>query len=659
MEDSRFNKLFTDPKYKNVPKSVRKIEVSDKRFSHMFTDKRFSNTAKIDEYGKKKNKKDYNEELEEFYIKGNVQIEGKNQVINKENKANTVNKEKKNNKSDKKLNKEEKTRNSNTNTNNNNKIKDKNIDKMKVFEEYDETDSELESSQEAQKIDIEGEENSKNEENNNMDVEDEENEDEEDLIKEIEDSYDAEEYKEDDDDSDTSEQFDDFLNDYLEKEQQEEDAWEKYKDKEIPTGDATKRISVVNLNWDNINSQDLFTLFNSLAPKPNQILKVSVYPSDFGIAEMAKEAELGPDKEIFATTASIYQKRNEESRVVHTLDEVARLEKEKEFKGYNESKLREYELKKLRYYYAVVEFKSLKVANYIYETYDGMEIERTQMFLDMRFVPEELVFPHKPKEVCDSLPSDYENNIKANRALNHSKVKLTWDETDDKRTNLLSRAFQKNFNEDEIQELLVSSDSEDEEDARKFREAFFKEDEENKKKGKDEIKFLSNKNRKEHRGKDKPLELKEGKDIDIEITFDKGFEGLDKDILKETIPDIKDKSLFEQHKQRRKIIGKEKKMEERIKRDDKKERRKYQDTMFTDQDKEDFNRENKAYKSANAVKDSANMDLLLQEDDYTNKYSKFNRNDKNEKSDDRFKALKTNKDFWVDPTHKNFNKKNR
>ena len=78
MNDPRFNKLFNDPKFKNVPKSIRKIEVNDKRFNHMFKDSRFSNTTNIDEYGKKLKKNNYNKDLEEFYTKGNVILEGKN-----------------------------------------------------------------------------------------------------------------------------------------------------------------------------------------------------------------------------------------------------------------------------------------------------------------------------------------------------------------------------------------------------------------------------------------------------------------------------------------------------------------------------------------------------------------------------------------------------
>lgn len=632
MDDPRFKKLFNDPKYKNVPKGVRKIEVSDTRFSHMFTDKRFSNSAKIDEYGKKKKNTDnYNQELEEFYTKGNVQIEGKKQIIKKD-KRNKENKESKETKSkimSHKINLKSEPVEST--------MKNKNLDKLKVFEEYQSDEEEEIEDEEPEKIDV----SDKETDNKGDDYEGDE-EDDDGLIEEIEDSFDAEEYREEDDDSDTSEQFDEFLNDYLEKEQQEVDAWEKYKDKAIPTGDATKRISLVNLNWDSINSKDLYTLFNSLCPKPLQVKKVSIYPSDFGIQEIAKEAEHGPDREVFAT--SQYNK-SYDARVFHTLDEVARLEKEKEFKGYNESKLREYELKKLRYYYAVVEFKSLKVANFIYENFDGIEIDKTQMFMDMRFVPDELEFPHPPKEVCDSLPTDYEYNVKSNRALGHSKVKLTWDENNESRTNLLNKAFQNQFNEDEIQELLVSSDSEDEEDAKLLREALLNEDKQNLAKGKNEIRFLNKKQKNEsYRGKDRPLELKEGKDIDIEVTFEKGFEGLDKEIIGESIPDIKDKSLFEQYKQRRKVIGKQMKMEEKVRRDDKKDKRKFQDSMFKDEDKENFRKTNKE-----------NLDLLLQEEDYNTIKSVANKTN----IDDRFKALSTNKDFWVDPTNKSFNNKKK
>jgi hypothetical protein len=182
--DKRFDKLFKDPKFKSIPKKVRKVEVNDNRFSHMFTDNKFASQAQTDEYGRKLKKSNYNKELEDFYITNNITIEGKNKNSKKQ---------------------------------------------------------------------VEEQSNSSFE-------------------------YNTDEYVGENNDSDTSQEFEDFLDEHVEEQNREVDAWDKYNDKEIPNGDATKKLAVMNLNWETINSNDLFILFNSLSPKPNMI-KVCMYLS--------------------------------------------------------------------------------------------------------------------------------------------------------------------------------------------------------------------------------------------------------------------------------------------------------------------------------------------------------------------------------------------
>lgn len=66
-----------------------------------------------------------------------------------------------------------------------------------------------------------------------------------------------------------------------------------------------------------------------------------------------------------------------------------------------------------------------------------MEFELTSMKLDIRFVPEGTDFPYEPKQRCLDVPSDYKVNNFLNRALQHTRVALTWEEPNYDRLNFL------------------------------------------------------------------------------------------------------------------------------------------------------------------------------------------------------------------------------
>jgi len=53
-------------------------------------------------------------------------------------------------------------------------------------------------------------------------------------------------------------------------------------DKDIPTIDATRRLAIVNCEWQHIRACDLFAVLRSFTPKGGSLERVSVYPSDFG-----------------------------------------------------------------------------------------------------------------------------------------------------------------------------------------------------------------------------------------------------------------------------------------------------------------------------------------------------------------------------------------
>ena len=500
----RFDKINNDPKFKPIPKKIHKVELNDNRFNAMFSNKDFYSTSKVDKYGKKRNKKEEKNYMDEYYIRN-----------------------------------------------------EKNKEKKKAEEESDKEEEEEE--------------------------------------------------------SDTSEEFQEFL-DNMNKENIEA-LKEEENEENIPMGKETSRIAIQNIDWTNIHALDLFVLLNSFCKGNQKVLKVEIYPSEYGMKEMAKENKEGPDKEIFNSEA-IVKTGNDKEREAEE-DEEEEIDSSNE--GFDPIELRKYELKKLKYYYAVVYCDSVETANLLYTECDGLEIERTQSFMDMRFIPDDLKeFPYPPKEVCDHMPAnkEYVQEFKPNSALQDTKVKLTWDQGDPKREDLLYRAFHKEgFNEDDINELLVSSDSE--EDSNVINELVGNEDEDED--NKMELNLLKKKR--------KMPKFKDGETI--EIKFNKGFEGINPKVMNENENKKENKSKWEQFKEQKRNKRKEKKREEREKKKRIKENR-----------KGEYNEE-KA--------DKTELDLLV--DEQNKNKGKFKYNSK----DERFQT-NNNTDFAIDPTNKNYKK---
>ena len=95
----------------------------------------------------------------------------------------------------------------------------------------------------------------------------------------------------------------------------------------------------------------------------------------------------------------------------------------------------------MKYFYAVIHCNTKKTAKKIYNEYNGFEFELTNIRLSLSFIADSLKFPQEPKDIATEIPPDYEfkgiNSL--NRAKNHTKVKLTWDQTDPKRLHKFER----------------------------------------------------------------------------------------------------------------------------------------------------------------------------------------------------------------------------
>ncbi|KAI4129824.1 MAG: hypothetical protein LQ347_003617, partial [Umbilicaria vellea] len=247
----------------------------------------------------------------------------------------------------------------------------------------------------------------------------------------------------------------------------------------VPMGEVSPRLAVVNLDWDNIRAADLMAVFSSFVPPNGRILNVSIYPSEFGKERMAREETEGPPKEIFASNgtkgknqAVVSDSEDEPSDedAVEEEEEDAKIKKDllKENLGdeYDSAKLRHYQLERLRYYYAVLTCSSLSTAQAIYEAVDGTEYLTTANFFDLRFIPDGVEFTDdKPRDECERIPDGYRPNEFVTDALQHSKVKLTWDADDGTRKEVQKRAFagsRADIDENDLKAYLGSDSSEDE-----------------------------------------------------------------------------------------------------------------------------------------------------------------------------------------------------
>ncbi|GMM50672.1 pre-rRNA-processing protein [Starmerella bacillaris] len=248
----------------------------------------------------------------------------------------------------------------------------------------------------------------------------------------------------------------------------------------IPKGDISKRFAVVNLDWDNITSTDLMSAFSSFVPPNGRVLSVQIYPSEYGKKQMQEEETQGPASHLFSADDS--QKKGDASSQKSSKNKSkSRSNEETELdddRDYSSSKLRKYQLQRLQYYYAVVTCDSELSASKIYDQCDGTEYESTANFFDLRYIPDEVDFSEdKPRDECFKLPSSYQPTNFTTDALQHSKVKLTWDETPKERHRITQKAFAQSAskNDDDIDGdikayLASDSDSDDGEDiAAKYR----------------------------------------------------------------------------------------------------------------------------------------------------------------------------------------------
>jgi NUC153 domain len=253
----------------------------------------------------------------------------------------------------------------------------------------------------------------------------------------------------------------------------------------IPRGEASHRLAVLNLDWENIEAEDLFVLFNSFKPSPlSRILSVKIFLSQFGRDRIKFENLHGPPAHLFHAPE---KRQNRHERASESDREVGAASASESHcsgsdggedtagKDFNEEALRAYQLERLRYYYAIVECDSVETARAIYDNCDGREFEKTCNFLDLRYVPNTDFFPDTDAETGDMLLykscldsvdtmkrlESYKAKDFTTQVLQHAKVTLTWDEDDPKRVKATRVKFSKDKLDDmDFKAYLASTASE-------------------------------------------------------------------------------------------------------------------------------------------------------------------------------------------------------
>nr|XP_043615185.1 ESF1 homolog [Erigeron canadensis] len=290
----------------------------------------------------------------------------------------------------------------------------------------------------------------------------------------------------------------------------------------------TNRLAVVNLDWNQVQAVDLFVVLSSFLPKTGQILSVSVYPSEFGLKRMEEEAVRGP--------VGLFDDEDEKNKK----DGNSETSDDDEI---DNEKLRAYELSRLRYYFAVVVCDSIATADYLYKSCDGVEFERSSNKLDLRFIPDSMEFKHPARDVATEAPANYEGIDFQTRALQLSKIDLTWDENEPQRSKKLKRKInvdqESEYVKDELalKEFIASSESETDEDENGANGG------NNKRQKTDAYRALL-------QSGDGSDDDEEDDGMDMEVTFNTGLEDLSKKLLEKK--DTKSETVWDAYLRKRK-----------------------------------------------------------------------------------------------------------
>lgn len=175
---------------------------------------------------------------------------------------------------------------------------------------------------------------------------------------------------------------------------------------------SSTRLAMMNYDWENITVGDIFITLGSFLPAGGEILSVKKYLSQFGEEMLKKEQEEGPLAAWDPESSKIEGKNEEIDKLNDKL---------------NDKNVRMYELNRLKYYYAVIEFDSEKTADFVYNNVNNMEIMNTGITVDLRAIPSDLKIPNPPVETVNEKPSKASSFNFFVKAKQHTNVEITWE----------------------------------------------------------------------------------------------------------------------------------------------------------------------------------------------------------------------------------------
>ncbi|CAG8447148.1 8625_t:CDS:10 [Ambispora leptoticha] len=237
-----------------------------------------------------------------------------------------------------------------------------------------------------------------------------------------------------------------------------EDQEDTEQEEPIPLGDETRRFAAINLDWDNVKATDLMKVFSGFCTSGTSIIKsVKIYPSEFGKKRIELESREGPPKEIFKSST---KDREDEDSSDESSNDINGEMNDASSNEFEEAALRKYQLERLKF-----ECDSVETARHVYQQCDGAEFESTANFFDLRFIPNDMNFDDDPVDECYEAPAEYKPVDFVTEALQHSNVKLTWDNDDPDRVRLMRKSFtQEDLDNMDFKAYLASSDEDEEED---------------------------------------------------------------------------------------------------------------------------------------------------------------------------------------------------